>query len=69
MGYTAEQVADLEATIRNADCDLVLAGTPHDLSRLVDVDVPVVRVDYEVDLRDTTFDAVLDRHAGLFEAE
>ncbi|MFB6096404.1 MAG: GTPase [Haloferacaceae archaeon] len=63
MGYTADQLADLEATIRNVDCDLVLAGTPHDLARLVDVDVPVVRVRYRVEPKNFTFAELLDRHA------
>jgi predicted GTPase len=64
MGYSDEQVADLEATIRNADCDLVLVGTPFDLSRLVDVDVPMVRVRYEIRERGRTLADVLDEHAA-----
>ncbi|MFB6172674.1 MAG: GTPase [Haloarculaceae archaeon] len=67
MGYSERQVHDLEATIRNADADVVLAGTPHDLAREVDVDVPVVRVRYEVDLRDDSFEALLDRHAAALD--
>lgn len=62
MGYTERQVRDLAATIRNADADAVLAGTPHDLARRVDVDIPVVRASYEVEPRDDSFDALLDRH-------
>ncbi|WP_099255640.1 GTPase [Halorubrum persicum] len=63
MGYSDAQIADLERTIRNADCDLVLAGTPHRLERQVSVDVPIAQVEYDVALHDTTFDALLDRHA------
>jgi len=63
MGYSEEQVRDLEATIRNADAEVVIAGTPFDLARVVDVDVPVVRVRYELAERDLTLDEVLDRHA------
>ena len=63
MGYSDQQIADLEATIENADPDLVLAGTPHDLSRVVDVDVPVVRVRYRVEPTNFTFAGLLDRHA------
>jgi predicted GTPase len=65
MGYSDQQVADLEATIRNVDPEVVVSGTPHDLSRRVDVDAPIVDVTYEVDLHDTTFDGLLDRYAGL----
>ncbi|MBP1985894.1 hypothetical protein [Halolamina salifodinae] len=63
MGYSDQQVADLEATIENADPDLVLAGTPHDLSRVVDVDVPVVRVRYHVEPKNFAFAGLLGRHA------
>jgi predicted GTPase len=63
MGYSDEQIADLEATIRNADPDVVVSGTPHDLARLLDVDVPVVRVRYELAEKNLTLDAILDRHA------
>jgi len=63
MGYSEAQVRDLEATIRNADCEVVLAGTPHDLARQVDVDVPVVRVRYRVELHEGDFGNLLDAHA------
>ncbi|MFB6207352.1 MAG: GTPase [Haloglomus sp.] len=63
MGYSDEQVADLEATIRNVAPEVVVSGTPHDLSRRVDVDAPVVDVSYEVDLHDGTFDDLLERYA------
>jgi predicted GTPase len=63
MGYSETQLADLEATIRAVDCEYVLAGTPHDLSRQVSVDAPVVDVDYRVALREDSYAALLDRHA------
>jgi predicted GTPase len=49
MGYSAEQLADLEATINATPCDLVVIGTPIDLSRLLEIDVPTVRVTYAVE--------------------
>jgi predicted GTPase len=48
MGYGAAQLADLEATIRAADADVVIAGTPIDLARLVQVDMPIRRARYEL---------------------
>jgi predicted GTPase len=48
MGYGAEQVAELEATIRATPCDLVLVATPIDLSRLMTIDKPSQRVRYEL---------------------
>jgi predicted GTPase len=58
MGYGAEQVRDLEATIDRVPCDVVIVGTPIDLSRLLTIRRPVVRARYELqeigrpDLRD-----------------
>ena len=64
MGYSDDQVADLEATIRNVDCDLVLAGTPHDLTKQVEVDVPVETVSYRVEPHQTTFDDLLSEYTA-----
>ena len=52
MGYGAEQVRDLEDTIRAAvdagACDAVVSGTPIDLTRVLSVPVPLVRARYEL---------------------
>jgi predicted GTPase len=53
MGYGAEQVADLQETIRRTDCDLVVVGTPVDLGQLIQIDRPSVRVRYELKERGT----------------
>jgi predicted GTPase len=46
MGYGDEQIADLEKTIDAVECDVVLIGTPIDLSRLVNISKPALRVGY-----------------------
>lgn len=48
MGYGAAQISDLEATINAADCDIVAIGTPIDLGRLIQINKPHVRVEYEL---------------------
>ncbi len=48
MGYGAEQMADLEATINQSDADLVIAATPIDLNRIINVKLPMERVRYEL---------------------
>jgi predicted GTPase len=48
MGYGEEQTRELEETIRRADVDLVLVGTPIDLSRVIHLDKPYQRVRYEL---------------------
>jgi len=52
MGYSAEQLADLEATVQATDADVVIVATPVDLSRLVDLGKPAVRATYKVADRD-----------------
>jgi len=49
MGYGKAQIADLEASINATPCDLVLIGTPIDLTKLVKVNKPTVRISYELD--------------------
>ena len=48
MGYSEQQLKDLEATINRTDCDAVVVGTPIDLSRLIDIKKPNTRVYYEL---------------------
>ena len=47
VGYSENQMKELEDTINAVPCDLVLMGTPTDLRRYLDVDKPVLRVKYE----------------------
>ena len=46
LGYSAEEVRELEATIAAADCDVAVVGTPIDLARIVSMDKPSVRARY-----------------------
>ncbi len=48
MGYGHEQMRDLEVTINNTPCDLVVVGTPIDLTRVLTVKHPMERVRYEL---------------------
>jgi predicted GTPase len=48
-GYSKEQIDDLEKTIHRVDADLVLIGTPIDLTRLVDLKKPTLRVRYDLE--------------------
>jgi predicted GTPase len=50
MGYSDEQVKDLEDTINAVDCDVVVIGTPIDLRRLVKINKPSVRVNYNLEV-------------------
>jgi predicted GTPase len=48
VGYGDEQVRDLEDTIRRVPCDLVLVATPVDLTRIIRIDKPMLRVRYDL---------------------
>ena len=61
VGYSAEQLADLEATIAATPCDLVLVGTPIDLSRLIKIGQPSMRATYRIDdAGSPTLDDIVD---------
>lgn len=49
MGYSDEQMKELEETINKAECDAVLVGTPFDLARLLKINKPSVRVRYRIE--------------------
>lgn len=48
MGYSEEQLRDLETTINNTDCDSVIIGTPIDLNRIIKIRKPNTRVFYDL---------------------
>jgi len=48
MGYGEAQTRDLEATINQADVDLVIIGTPIDMNRVMKINKPTQRVRYEL---------------------
>ena len=50
MGYGDAQIRELEKTINNADVDLVIIGTPIDLTRLMKINKPTQRVRYELQI-------------------
>ena len=48
MGYGEKQMKDLEETINATDCDVVVIATPIDLTRVIKINKPYVRVQYEL---------------------
>jgi predicted GTPase len=49
MGYGDQQIKELEETINNTDCDLVIIGTPIDLRKVININKPALRVYYELE--------------------
>ena len=56
MGYGEAQVRDLETTVNAADCDLVLVATPIDLTRIIYIDKPYMRIGYSLEPVDGTLE-------------
>jgi predicted GTPase len=48
MGYSDQQIEDLETSINTSGAELVVIGTPIDLRRIVNITIPAVRVTYEL---------------------
>lgn len=60
MGYSPDQLAELEATINAATCDVVVTGTPIDLGRLIESKHPIRHARYELhELGSPTLEEVL----------
>jgi predicted GTPase len=67
IGYSEAQVRDLKETISAIDCDLILSGTPTDLSRIIRMDKLFYQVCYELEpvgrdrLEDAVWEALVAR--------
>lgn len=48
MGYSKEQIHELEETVNRTPADLVLAATPVDLAGIININKPIVRARYEI---------------------
>jgi len=66
MGYGDQQVKDLEATIEATPCDVVLSGTPIDLTRVLKVSKPMTRVRYDLaEIREGVLEGEIRKVLGL----
>jgi predicted GTPase len=65
MGYGDDMIRDLEKTVENADVDLVVIGTPIDLTRVMKINKPWQRVRYELqEIGKPTLEDVLKEKFG-----
>jgi len=64
MGYGDAQIRDLEATVNAVECDLVLVATPIDLTRLIDIDKPYMRIGYSLPAEDGALTEAVSRAIG-----
>ncbi len=67
MGYGEEQMNDLEKTINATECDLVVIATPIDLNRIIKINKPTVRVQYELqEIGTPNLDDLLEKMISKF---
>ena len=65
MGYGEAQTRDLEATIAKSDVDMVIIGTPIDLTRVLKINKPYQRVRYELqEIGQPTLEDILKEKFG-----
>ncbi len=65
MGYGEKMMRDLEKTINRADVDLVISGTPIDLTRIIKINKPIQRVRYELqEIGEPTLESILTKKFG-----
>jgi predicted GTPase len=65
MGYGKKQIQELEETIKRADADAVVIGTPIDLRRLVKINKPAARVRYELqEIGEPTLEEIIKAKLG-----
>jgi predicted GTPase len=65
MGYGEAMMHDLEETINSADVDLVVSGTPIDLTRIIKINKPIQRVRYELqEIGEPTLTSILKEKFG-----
>ena len=65
MGYGDKMTKDLEDTINAMDVDLVISGTPIDLTRIITINKPIQRVRYELqEIGEPTLKTLLTKKFG-----
>lgn len=66
MGYSPQQIKDLEKTINDTEAEAVVIGTPIDLRRIIDIQKPSTRVGYELQvLGHPNLEDILKEEMGL----
>jgi len=65
MGYGDAMMRDLEETINKMDVDVVVSGTPIDLTRVIKINKPIQRVRYELqEIGEPTLKSILTKKFG-----
>lgn len=65
MGYGKKQIKELEKTINRAKCDVVVDATPVNLSKIIKINKPIVRVEYVLKERGLSLKDVLRKRGFI----
>jgi len=61
LGYFGKQLQDLTDTINQSGADIVISGTPIDITKVVKVDIPVLHINYSMEVRSGDIEGIVDR--------
>ena len=59
MGYNQKQIRDLQSTVNNSNCDIVISATPTNLRNVININKPIVQVGYELRPKGLAFDDII----------
>jgi len=65
MGYSSNQIKDLEKTINKTPCDIVIDGSPVNLSRLIKINKPIIDVAYSLKEKGLSLKEVLKKNGFI----
>ena len=61
MGYYGKQLKELTETINRSNAEVVVSGTPVDITRILKVKIPVLHVNYEIKERKGSLENALNK--------
>jgi predicted GTPase len=67
MGYSKKQIKDLERTINLTPCDSVVIATPVDLTKILKINKPSIRVRYELqEIGKPDLEEIIEKFLNLY---
>ncbi|MFH1751516.1 MAG: GTPase [archaeon] len=65
MGYSKEQINDLQETINNSSAEFVVSGTPIDLSKVIKSEKEIITVSYELKEKQEKLEKIIKEKINL----
>jgi predicted GTPase len=68
LGYNSDQLGELEKTINSTPCDIVILGTPSNLTKLLKLNKPTVHAKYKLEeVGSPNLEEILSQHFSKFK--